>query len=147
MEGELIMTDLKNGIIEINGFEISSKTKPNEVEQTLSNIIFDNGFTKSKKGQGIYLKNALIENQLFNADLFFYEGKLEDIKLISLHDTPLAYEERFKADCEWLKLILGEPTKTGSNGVVYIFDCVQIGATNWECDGRSGPDEYISISF
>ena len=56
-------------------------------------------------------------------------------------------KEAFKSDCEWLKSVLGEPTKTGSNGIVYFYDTVNVGATLQECDGLIGPDEHIKLNY
>lgn len=141
------MTDLTKGIIDILGFEITPNTQAHEIEKALADKMDANLFSKNKKVQGIYFKNISILERTFNVDISFWDGKLKSIRLDYADHVGLPFETIYKADCEWLKSILGEPTQTGSNGIVYKFDSIQVGATNWESDGRSGPDEYIQISY
>lgn len=141
------MTDLTKGIIEINGFEINPETQSYEIEKLLAEKITSNMFTKSKKGQGIFFENIPILGRNFNLDLFFYLGKLDNIRLDYTNEECLSFEELFVTDCQWLRDILGEPAQTGTNGVVYQFGSVQVGVTNLASDGRSGPDEFVKISY
>lgn len=141
------MTDLAKGIIDVFGFEINPNTQPHEIEKALGDKIDANLFSKNKAVQGIYFKNVPILGRSFNLDISFWDGKLKSIRLDYADRVGLSFETLFKADREWLKNILGEPTQAGSNGVVYRFDSIQIGATHMESDGRIGPDEFIQISY
>ena len=141
------MTDLSKGIIDVFGFEITRNTQPNEIEVALGDKIDANLCNKSKTVQGIYFKNVSILDRMYNLDVSFWDGKLKSIKLVCTSETYPSYEERFSADCKWFKSVLGEPTEEGKYGIVYEFEFVHVGASWWESDGRSGPDEYISISY
>lgn len=120
------MTDLSKGIIEINGYEISANTTPQQIELALSDVISFNAITKNKKGQGICLKNIFIYGRKFDMDLFFHLGKIDNAKLVAYNDSNLSYEERFIADCEWLKNIFGEPSEINEDGNSYYFEDIHI---------------------
>ena len=147
LSGVKIMTDLRKGIIEINGVEIDANTTSIDIKNKLSDLYAHCAVSKNGSIEIFTFKNINLLNRFFDVDATFIRGKLKDIRLDCVDHIGLSFETLYRVDCEWLKNILGNPSQTGSNGVVYKFDSVQIGATNWENDGRSGPDEFIQISY
>ena len=141
------MTDLAKGIVEINGYEIKPQTNPIDVENNLKGSYAYHVVSKNGKVHIFTFKNINVFDRRFDIDVTFVRQSLSTIELASCYGEDLSYVGRFKADCEWLKNVLGEPTQAGTNGVVYKFDSAQIGVTLWENDGRSGSNEIVQISY
>ena len=141
------MTDLTKGIVEIEGVEISANTVPADILNSLKTSIVNHAVSKNGKVEIFSFKRVKLLCRFFDVDVTFIGQRISDIEFYSYYDKDLSYAGRFKMDCEWLNSVLGEPTQAGSNGILYKYDFVQIGATNWESDGRSGPNEFIRISY
>ncbi len=141
------MTDLRKGIIEIEGVEISANTTSLDIIENLKKSYANHATSKDGNCEIFVFKNIIVIDNSYDIDVTFINQKITNIQLFSLYDEKLSYEELFKADCEWLKKILGEPTVTGSNGVVYEYGSIQIGANYFESDGRSDSEEFIQINY
>ena len=141
------MTDLKKGIIEINGFEINAKTTVNDIINNLIDFCAFKIVSEDASDAFFRFENVKLIDRTFKAKMYFYRSRLSHIELFSACGGKPSFEELFEEDCAWLRNVLGEPTKAGSNGVVFVFDAVQVGATLRECDGRTGPDEYIGVQY
>lgn len=141
------MTDLTKGIIDINGFEISAKTTPKEVLNNLANTWVFKIVSEDGSDAFFRFENIKVLGRTFKIKVTFLHGELKSVRLDYTEHAGLPFKTLFTMDCEWLREILGNPTEIGSNGVVYKFDSVQIGVTNFESDGRCGADEFVQISY
>lgn len=141
------MTDLSKGILEIDGFEIDKDTMPLEIKRKLSSIIKNHVHLDDGEIDLIRFSKIKILDRYFNIKTYFISGKLSQIRLDSLNEEGISFEELFERDCEWIKNILGEASASGKNGVVYVFDKYQIGVTYQPNDGRCGTDEFINLNY
>lgn len=120
------MTDLSKGIIEIEGFEISASTTSNDIEENLKDACAFSVKSKNGRCEIFVFKKVFILDNCFDIDITFIGQKLSDIRLTSNYSANFSYEERFVADCEWLKSILGEPTETNDDGNSYYFENIHL---------------------
>ena len=141
------MTDLKNGIIKINGFEINKDTTPLEINNELPSIIKNHVHIDDGEIDLFRFSKIKILDRYFNIKTYFVSGKLSQIRLDSLNEDCASFETLYKRDCEWIKTILGEASILGKNGVVYAFDKFQISVTYHPNDGRCGTDEFIKLHY
>lgn len=139
------MTDLSKGIIEIDGLLITAETTPEEIKKIVPQKIIDNVYADNRAAQGIFFNDEEILGKMFDSYLFFYRGELKSIELhCSKEKTD---KEQFEADCEWLKDILGEPTVTQNNLVIWKLPFGQISVTNFNGRRKNGHQEFVSISY
>jgi len=134
------MMDLKNGIIEIDGFEIGPNTKPEEIENnTKLNVL------KKNDGRIIFDSGDNL-HRIFNIDfkvrIRYDEDKtIDDIELKPIISSLSgkysfnigSYSETFKyfteIRCfldEWLEKLLGKATEYDETGNLYKFDSIYI---------------------
>lgn len=118
------MPDFKKGIIEINGIEIDRNTTLDDFRKSLSSIIrHDIG---DEELTNIWTYDVRILDRFFRCKFSFYFGSIDYISLYLKDDIGISYEEKFKADCEWLKSILGKPDEVNDDGNTYFFDGIHI---------------------
>lgn len=143
------MNDLRNGVLDINGFEINKDVLPSQIVNSLKEHIVYHNVTPSGKSESFIFRNICIYDRFFDAKLYFYLGQLEDIRLDSCckSGNTRTFEEKFQNDCCWLKSILGTPTAEGQYGIAYKNGDVHIGVSYQPDNGRSGPDAFISLLF
>lgn len=141
------MTDLSKGVLDIDGFEIDKDTTPSEIKNELSPIIKNHVHLDDSEIDLIRFSKIKILDRYFNIKIYFISGKLSQIRLDSLNEECISFEELFKRDREWIKDILGEASASGKNGVAYVFDKYQIGVTYQPNDGRCGTDEFIDLNY
>ena len=113
------MTDLKNGIIEINGFEINPNTTSFDIINNLKNVYSNRAVSKDGSCELFRFDVVRLLDKHFKVKITFVREKINNVQLFSLYGAPLTYEERFKADCEWLKSILGKPDEIHDDGNSY----------------------------
>ena len=146
-KGARKMTDLTRGMFEICGLPVERDMLPTDIEGNPVKSFANKAVSKNGQVAIYSFHNVEIQGQCFDVDLTFIRHKLSEVELYSHYEDISRYEDRFKADKEWLKGILGEPTETGTHGIIYKFETVSIGASWQESDGRSGPDGCISITY
>lgn len=103
------MTDLKKGIIEIDGFQIGPDTTPADIKANLKDRYAFNATSKDGSGEMFRFENVTLLSRCFKVKTTFIHQKIREIKLISYNKERLSYEDCFNTDCEWLKGILGDP--------------------------------------
>ena len=139
------MTDLSKGIIEIDGIEINAETTPEKIKKIMPQKIIDNVYAQNGTAQGIFFNDEEILGKMFDSYLFFYRGQLKSIELHCSEEK--TDKEQFKADCEWLKNILGEPTVVQENLVIWKLSFGQISVTNFNGRRKNGHQEFVNISY
>lgn len=141
------MTDLSKGIIEIDGFEISSRTTSSDIIENLKNLNANRVMSKSGNVEIFTFKNVELLNGRFNVDATFIGKKIKHIKLFSHYDTNLSYEERFESDCKWLKSVLGEPHDVLTHTNSYYFNGLHIYSFIERDFSRNPADTHICCSY
>lgn len=141
------MTDLSKGIIEVDGFEINSNTSSFElINEKKDNCAF---YTITNDGncELFRFENVEVFNKLFKVKITFIKQKLSEIKMFSYFDKPVSYEERFQADCAWLKDNLGEPSKINEDGNSYYYDGLHIYSFIQRDLSRNPAETYIVCKY
>lgn len=113
------MTDLSKGIIEIEGIEINSDTTSTDIKTYLSNVYANCATSKDGTVEIFRFENITLSNECFKIKITFIREKMSHITLFSHIGENLSYEERFKANCDWLKSVLGEPDEIHNDGNSY----------------------------
>lgn len=145
------MTDLKNGIIEIDGFEITNKTTKQELLEHYGNAV--------SSASSAYIVDlmqlSVVDNTHFGATFFFHENnKISGIKLVPYiqyaseeWDRTGQQEERRCFCDKWLFAKLGESHKIINGDIEYTFSSSRISCfSNYDIhDGANAG--YIIVEF
>lgn len=147
------MTDLKNGIIDIGGFEFSPKTTLEEAKKYFGEGIrvvkLNSDITKSKFNSPIYLsKDKYISSFILDG-----EGNIVSITIFTvISDSITDSEERamfsLNSSKEWLKsLLIDEPTSECRQSILYSFNWGYISARCQDDRDYGVVGGYIKIEY
>lgn len=142
------MTDLKNGIIEINGYEIHAGTTPEDIMNNLNESYINHSKSSSGKSESFSFDNIIIGNCKFSIDICFYLKKLDSIKLESHHvyDGEHTWKKVFELNNRWLEKELGNADTIGLYSRGYHYNTCYV-RSMYLADPRWGDESFIDIRF
>lgn len=126
------MTDLRNGVIDIGGFEITPDITLETLLRYLENERINHELTKSYSDILDVFKIFEIEGQNFGLLFWFKNNKLEQIELhpyLALKekiDRVKSQELRRKTSDSWMEKLLGKPEYKGETSTSYQMACGRI---------------------
>lgn len=141
------MTDLKKGIVNINGLDISRNTPSMEVFNKLESIC--SSYLKTESGVfEVYLfENIDISNKKFSVLVHYVMNQLSHIALVSYSNEDATEAERHQEDIEWLNKLLGEPSKRDDFGIVYKYESLKVSADKYTKDNHEIIGACIQITY
>lgn len=142
------MTDLKNGIIEIHGYEVNAKTTPEDIINNLSGTYINHSKSSSGKSESFTFDNILIADCKFSIDVCFYLEKLDSIKFESHHvyEGEHTWKRVFELNNQWLEKVLGNADTSSLYSRGYHYDICHV-RSMYLSDSRWGDDAFIDIDF
>lgn len=142
------VTDLKNGIIEIHGYEVNAKTTPEDVVNNLNGTYINHSKSSSGKSESFTFDNILIADCKFSIDVCFYLEKLDSIKLEAYHeyDGESTWKKDHELNDQWLEENLGPMQTFPDYSQGYKSDVCFINSF-YMSDSRCGEEAYITIRY
>lgn len=142
------MTDLKNGIIDINGYEIHAGTTPEDIKKNLEGIYCHYNKIPTGEIESFLFEKVFISNCMFTIKLSFYLGKLDSIKLESHHvcEGEHTWKKVFELNNRWLEKELGNPDTIGLYSRGYHYNTCYV-RSMYLADSRWGDESFIDIRF
>jgi len=147
LSGVKIMTDLRKGIIEINGVEIDANTTSIDIKNKLSDLYAHCAVSKDGSVEIFRFENIKLYDRCFKIKLNFINQKLKNIELFAYNTNNLSYEDRFVEECNWLENFLGKPHKLLNYISSYYYDKIHIYAFIERELSRNPADIHISCSY
>lgn len=141
------MTDLRKGIVNINGLDISRNTPSTEVFDKLESVCSSYLKTESGVFEVILFENIEISNKKFSVLVHYVMNQLSHITLVSNSNEDATEEERHKEDIEWLNKLLGEPSKRDDFGIVYKYENLKVSADKYTKDNYEIMETCIRITY
>jgi len=142
------MTDLKNGVIEIQGYEINAKTTPEDIKKNLEGAYCHYNKIPTGEIESFLFDEVFIYDCMFTIKLSFYLGKLDSIKLESHHEYEgeFSWKKDHKLDDQWLEDNLGPMQTYPDYSQGYKSDVCFINSY-YMSDPRCGEEAYITIRY
>lgn len=142
------MTDLKNGIIEIQGYEINAKTTPEDIKKNLEEVYCHYNKIPTGEIESFLFDEVFIYDCMFTMKISFYWGKLRTIKLQSRHKYKgeFAWEKAFEFESQWLEKVLGKAHTSSLHSRGYAYGNCHIRSV-YLSDPRWGDEAFIDIDF
>ncbi len=141
------MTDLTKGIIEISGLVFDVNTTSTDLKNKLKGLYANRATSRDGSVELFRFENIKLLDRYFKIKPVFFNQKLSKIKLIPYYADNLNYEERFQADCEWLKNILGEPDEISDYTNSYYYEGIHIYSFIQRDLARSPAETFIVCSY
>lgn len=142
------MTDLKNGIIEIHGYEINAKTTPEDIKKNLEGIYWNYNKVLSGKMVGFDFHSISLLGCVFSVSINFWLGKLDSIKLEAHHEFEgeHTWKKVHELNDRWLEENLGPMQTFPDYSQGYKSDICFINSF-YMSDSRCGEEAYITIRY
>lgn len=141
------MTDLSKGIIEIGGFVFDVNTTSADIKNKLNGLYVNCAVSKDGSVELFRFENVKLFDRYFKIKLSFINQTISYIKLIPYYADDLQYEERYQANCDFLKSVLGEPDEVSEYTYSYHFEGVHIYSFIQRDLSRSPAETFIVCSY
>ena len=141
------MTDLRKGIVNINGLDISGNTPSTEVFDKLESVC--SGYLKTESGvfEVFLFEKIEISNKKFSVLVHYIMNQLSHIALVSDSNEDATEAERHQEDVEWLNELLGEPSKRDEFGILYKYEGLKVSADKYTKDNYQIIGACIQITY
>lgn len=142
------MTDLKNGKIDIYGYEVNAETTPEDIKRYIDTACEHYNKVPSGKMESFYFSSVSLFDSMFSVTLRFWLGKLDSIRLESdfANQTDHSWKKTFELNSKWLEEQLGPANTSSDCSRGYRFNVCRI-RSMFMSDSRCGEDAFIDVNF
>ena len=141
------MTDLSKGIIEIGGFVFDVNTTSTDVKNKLKGLYANHATSRDGSVELFRFENIKLLDRYFKIWATFINQTISSVELFPYCVNDLQYEERYQANCEWLKNILGNPDEVSEYTYSYNFEGIRVYSFIQRDLARSPAETLICLKY